>query len=386
MVLFPVFFICLSGCIDEYWPDMNTKYEEVLVVDGLITDQPGPYVVKLSLTSNVNDPGYIPVSGYSVSLQDNMGNSEMLTDHGNGEYRSAENGITGIPGRSYKINIESPNGNKYESSFETLNPPVGIDSIYSQVEYQEAIHYNYDLAGLRFYLDTKTASTDTVNFLWRITATYKYNANYLIKYYYDGVMHPFTDPDSLYTCWKTYSVDQIFTTTTSSLTEPVIIKHPLHFVSTEGKELSIRYSLLAEQISISKPAYNYWKSIEDISSNQGSMYAILPYQVRGNIKNLSNTDEPVLGYFHAGGISKKRIFVDRPDLDFHYITTCEIITEDMYTMLWLMREKWPVYLIALYGEYGQSPALPGNQACVDCTQHGGTIIQPDFWTENQLNE
>ncbi|MCF8367762.1 MAG: DUF4249 domain-containing protein [Bacteroidales bacterium] len=370
----------LFACIDDYWPEIKNANQAILVIDGMITDQPGPYVIKLSFTSQINYPVINPAVGYTVSIEDNTGYMENLKEVGNGEYTTLSEGISGVPGRRYKLHLDSPGGKKYESTFELLNPAVGIDSIYPEIEYHESPDYEYTLSGFQFYIDTKEAEVDTAYYLWRLTSTYKYNSNYLIRYVYDGEMHAFTDPDSLYTCWKTEQIDQVFTSNTTTLSEPRILKFPLHYVSTEDRELSVRYSLLAEQISLSKAAHIYWKQIREISSEQGTIYARQPYQVRGNIKNINDPDEPVLGYFFAGGISSKRIFVNRPTmLNFNYNTTCDIITEDMYTMLWLWRKKWPLYLIAQSAGSGQYPALPGQQTCVDCTERGGTIIEPDFW-------
>lgn len=92
--------------------------------------------------------------------------------------------------------------------------------------------------------------------------------------------------------------------------------------------------------------------------------------------------EVVLGYFMAGAVSSKRVFVDRPtELNFYYMTECPLITEDIMTLLWLWRDQWPLYLPAVYYGVGQGPAVPGSQTCTDCTASGGTLIPPEFWTE-----
>jgi hypothetical protein len=57
--------VAVASCIDEYWPELD-KYEHLLVVDGLITDDPGPYLIRLSLTSNVKDPKQIPYPGCRI--------------------------------------------------------------------------------------------------------------------------------------------------------------------------------------------------------------------------------------------------------------------------------------------------------------------------------
>ncbi len=58
------------ACVEAYWPDLGTKYDRALVVDGLVTDRPGPYTVKLSYSSTVGKPEYIPASGYQVGIDE----------------------------------------------------------------------------------------------------------------------------------------------------------------------------------------------------------------------------------------------------------------------------------------------------------------------------
>jgi hypothetical protein len=104
-----------------------------------------------------------------------------------------------------------------------------------------------------------------------------------------------------------------------------------------------------------------------------------PYQIQGNVKNISKPDEPVLGYFMAAGVSEQRIFVGRPPLVFHY-SICTLSEEDyqaMGSLRWSSADEWPLY-ITMGLNYGL--ALP-NQDCIDCRQSGGTIIEPDFWED-----
>ena len=50
---FTIGFILLCSCVDEY--DLPSVYSEAIVVQGMITDQPGPYVVQIIKTKAIND-------------------------------------------------------------------------------------------------------------------------------------------------------------------------------------------------------------------------------------------------------------------------------------------------------------------------------------------
>ena len=380
-----LFFITLllNSCVDEYWPDIGAKYDELLVVDGSLSNEPGPYIVKLAMSSNIVRPEYTPLSNYEVIISDNLGNSEGLKEIEKGTYQTSPDGIQGVIGRSYKLMIKSPSNNRYETEFEILKKPIEIDNVYSKVKYQTVAGYDHDLNGLQFYVDTKMADVDTNYILWRLEDSYEYNANYRAKYIYDKFRMQFLIPsDSLLTCWQTRKRKEIITTSTKNLTEPIILNMPLQFISTETKELSVRYSVLVKQYTLSYEAYDYWNKLTEIEDDVSWLYATLPYPVSGNIRNITNDSEIVLGYFMVAGIDKKRIFVDKPDgLDWYYNTTCKLITEDLYELLNSMYYAWPLYLAAVYVGPGQYPALPGDQNCVDCRESGGVLKPPDFWNE-----
>ena len=370
-------FVCTS-CVEVYFPDIE-KYENVLVVDGMITNEPGPYTIKLSISSPINNSEYTPYPNAEVIIFDDIGNSETLTENNPGEYSTATDGIQGVVERKYKIQIKTPDNKTYSSDFEELIAPVEIDTIYTNVEYRQNMYLPYDLVGLQFYMDTKLSTTDTNYYLWRLESTYKFNSSFLISYIFDGSLNELENRDTLFTCWKTDILPGILVSSTVNLTEPKISGFPLNYVSTEDRELSLKYSLLVKQFTLTKKAYNFWHSVEDVNSDQGTLFSTLPYQIRGNIYCETDEEEPVLGYFMAAGISEKRIFVERPELDFHY-WQCYLTRADFEAfgyIFWSSPKSWPLYVTT---SLGGGRALP-HQDCVDCTRKGGTVDKPEFWIE-----
>ncbi|MCP4178357.1 MAG: DUF4249 family protein, partial [bacterium] len=66
-----------SSCIEKYNPQFN-NYENLLVVEGMISNNPGPYIVKLSSSTSVTNPVKTNISGAIITIFDNEGNSEIL--------------------------------------------------------------------------------------------------------------------------------------------------------------------------------------------------------------------------------------------------------------------------------------------------------------------
>lgn len=379
--------VFLTTCEDLYSPNLNNKYNEVLVVDGMITNAEPPYTVKLSLSSDVQTSERVRLSGYLPRILDDQGNVEVLTEIEPGTYSSSVDGMNGIVGRSYKIIMQSPDGKIYESDFEELKEPVGIEAVYPELEYVIADEYPYNIPGYRFIVDTYTANSDSTYLLWSMDETYKYEADYLIYFYYDGILHTFSNSDSLITCWKTGKVQTFYVDNTVGLSVPRFTHYPLHFVDTRTRRLSIRYSLLVHQYTINKKAYNFWNVIKAQNSEIGDLYSRQPYQLRGNIYNQDDKDELVMGYFMVAGLSQKRIFVDRPNptIGMNY-SICELTKNDYddYAAMFLggPLSSWPLY-VTMDANGGR--ALP-NQECIDCTQSGGSLEKPDFWEDFVLKK
>ncbi len=374
------------SCVETYWPSLGGKYEDALVVEGLITDKPGPYEVLLSVSTDVNEPKYIPYNSCTVRIKDDLGDVEMLKEVDPGRYVTHANGLRGEAGRSYQLSIDTPKGKRYESPFQMLEAALPIDSVYWHVEMRESYGLDHDLEGYQIYLNTAKASRDSTYLMWQLNATYKYNSIHRVRYVFDGQMKRVGTTDTLHTCWRTDPVKEIITFTTRHLSEPRLLGFPLKYVSTETRELSIRYSLLIEQLQITKTAYEYWQSLREQMAEESSLFTKQPYQIKGNISNPDDENDVVFGFFTVAGQTEKRVFLDPPEgANFYYPTDCNMYTDDLYTMLYSMRSEWPVLLAGKVTEYGTQPALPGSKSCIDCTANGGTIEPPDFWETKFYN-
>ncbi len=373
--------IFILSCEEKYWPELDGNYQNVIVVDGMITNGQPPYTVKLSLSSNVDAPEFVVLSGYEVKIADDLGNIEVLDELEAGTYVTSPVGMQGVIGRGYKIILKSPEGKIYESGFEEIKNPVGIQSVYTELEYETSEAFPYEVPGYQFYIDTYTAENDLSYLLWSLDETYKYESDYLIDFYYDGNLHIFPNSDSLKTCWHSGKVYPFFVESTGGLSEPRFTNYPLHFVNTKTRRLSIRYSLLVNQYTISEEAYVFWNGIKEQNAGSGDLYYSQPYQLRGNVYNANDQDELVLGFFMVAGVSQKRIYINRPPPMVNmYYPVCYLSQGDYEDYGWMFvggtAADWPLYVTE--GPNGR--ALP-NQGCIDCTKKGGTLEKPDWWED-----
>jgi hypothetical protein len=291
-----------------------------------------------------------------------------------GVYQTDINQLQPQTGFFYTLKITTSDGKNYQSDTQQIFEPVDIDSLYAKIEQQADADLYHDMTGYQFYLNTAAANQDSTFFLWHLTETYEYTADFNIDYVYNGRIELSNIFDSVYRCWKTNQVSEIFVFNTSGLTQPVVSGMPLQYVSTETRKLMVRYSLLAEQYVISKGAYVYWKNLVEQIDNESSLYFSQPFPVSGNIINIDNPDERVLGYFFGAGKTEKRIFVNRPAGEPFYYNKCTPNT-DLRGLGYTSPDQWPIYLTQVSeGELG----LAGD-FCFDCTIAGGKLNKPDFW-------
>ena len=372
--MFVIPLLVSSSCREEFMPDVE-KYDNLLVVDGMITNEPGPYTIRLSRSSNVNKPDYNPLPDCQVILHEKAGSSEVLKEVEPGVYKTDSGGIRGQVGKSYKLEINTPDGERYESEFIPMQPPVAIDTVKAELQYRETNKYPRPLGGYQFYLSTEPAGEGDSYFLWKFEETYQYHSEFRIHMIYRGMgIENFPNRDSLYTCWKTQDVSQIFVGSTRGLTSSKIDHEPIHYISTETKRLQVRYSLLVKQYSINSSAYSHWKAIKEQVAGDDFLFSSQPYQIRGNVYNTDNHNEAVLGFFTVGSVSKKRFFFNKPDAEFFY-SKC-VPNPDLMALAYTPPEQLPVYLtntdegIAFASDY-----------CFDCTLWGGVLEKPDFWVD-----
>jgi len=379
-IIIPFFiFFGLGGCIEPFTPNIDES-EESLVIEGIITDQAGNHYINISRTSPYNDPHIIPEQDCQVEVVDNYGDFFEFFESDPGVY------MQGIPedflniGTQYKVKVITADGNIYESDFnELLSPSPLIDNIYFEIEDRETDNPDITLNGIQFYLDLNPPDNIARHYRWELEETWEYEASYRIQYYYDGtIVYPIDDPFFLFRCWRTEPIRKIYTSSTLNSTSSAINKFPLHYVSSETNRLKIKYSLLVKQYSLSNTAYDYWLQVQEQSQESGGLYETQPARIRGNISNVNDHEEVVLGYFFASSVTQKRIFVSEPFNFRIYSANCNLQIINRYSLL-RRYTLYPVYLISLSSLGVGLPLGVGYGTCFDCRKGGGITDRPDFW-------
>ncbi len=366
-----------SACEEQFNPNIEGA-EPVLVIEGAITNLPGPYTVKLSNSSGVYADDQLAIENAIVKIIEEGGEEETLTEIEAGTYITSETGMQGTTDKNYKIDIQLPDGTRYESEYQKMLTLIRIDSVEADVEFHYLSIANPDVPGYQFHVSTELGVDSENYFLWSLESTYKYRSDFTINYFYEDYMvQEFPDPTSLMTCWRTDQINEIYTFNTSVLSEPKVERLPLNFARIDQPELYIRYSLLVKQFTINKEAYMYWDKIQRQIESQETLYNNQPFQIRGNLFNVDDPDEMVLGYFMVAAQDEQRVFVNPPaDIEVRK-DSCFLDYMSYGFITFFDDSRWPIYI---FEDMNGGRAL-ATKGCFDCTELGGTIVEPEFWEE-----
>ncbi|MBB6326037.1 hypothetical protein FHS59_001665 [Algoriphagus iocasae] len=83
-----------------------------------------------------------------------------------------------------------------------------------------------------------------------------------------------------------------------------------------------RHYFNVRQVSTNKEAYEYWRRIKELVGNTGSVFDTPPAPVLGNLYNVNDESEIVLGYFEVAKVNLTRIYTTRADVPFFNAEVC----------------------------------------------------------------
>jgi hypothetical protein len=358
-------FLLFTGCIQKFVPEI-TEIQDLMVIEGLLTDQPGQNSIKISTSLPVGSRYQVkPLSGCTVLISDDEGNTYTLDESDAGVY-SADPTFQGVVGRTYTLNIRTgtSHGNRNYTSIPVMMKPVPpIDSIYYDKVVLTRMADGWPSGeGCQIYLNTFDKQNICKFFRWEYTETWE-------------ILIPYHVPNNR--CWVTNKSDKINIKNTTGLSEGKIEKLPVNLVTNESDRLRVRYSILVNQYSMNEEEYGYWEKLRSIVEQSGSLYDITPSSVPGNIKCIEDPYEKVLGYFSVSSVKSKRIFINdqfrgTPDL----YKECEQAEVDYYAPIPDLNVS--VWVIIDHSWEPPLKVVTYTKGCADCTVRG-TNVKPDYW-------
>ena len=290
--------ITITGCIDTFSPDVSAPSPAPIVVEGTVTDGAGPHEVQLTRAAAFEQSldGLVrSVSGASLTITDTTAGTTVLlheTDR-SGVYRTDAGELNGLPGHTYRLDIVLNDGTRYRSTPQTMLPPVPIDSV--TVAFDET-----PTPGFRVRINAPEPAGPPNFYRWSVRATYQAAI----------FPEPMTPP---FFCWADDGINNTIPVRDDLLIDGGRIEQePVRFVPVPPKT-SLGEQVDIRQQTLTADAFAFWKAIEEQVENTGNTFAPPPSPIQSNLRNLTNPNEPALGFFTAVGQTEATTCVDARD-------------------------------------------------------------------------
>lgn len=266
ILILPLIALSIAACTEKIDIELDESYTRV-VVEGMITSEPGPHLIKLTTTAPYFSNQPVPViSGAKVYLVFD-GDSLLLQETSAGNYTTPGN-FAGVVGTTYRLSIhldEAIGGSSYYYAISTLSRGMKPDS--ARVNFRE---------GLR-------------NDFWEILLYGQEPLGedaYMIKYYKNGVL----ETDTLIE-WNSFD-DRFF--------DGLYLNGVTVAFATQrrGQQIHPGDTLIIEVYGIERWFSDYLAFMQRELFPQTPLFSPSPSNVKGNVSGTA------LGYFVATTVQR----------------------------------------------------------------------------------
>ena len=336
-------FLFLDACIEPFNVKIPSN-QQAIVVEGMISDQPGPYTVLLYRALPLDDEFHYPdwVAGATISIYDDQGASETLTESAPGHYITST--FQGVVGRSYHIRIVTEEGKIYESVPEKMEPVGDFSNL--RYEFLQPQNPSADRAsldpknGFKIFLDADVLPEQGGLVRWRWTGTFEIQtypelrlkvqvpAGAVIHYvpnpppcsgYYvprGSIDKEQKGPCTCCFCWVTQYNDGPLISDARFVNNGKITQYNVAYIPASRRYFYDKYYLEVEQMSVSQTVHDFWKKIEVQSKNGSDLFQTPPSVTSGNVRLVSGDGEAVIGIFAASAIKKHSFVIHRDEVPY----------------------------------------------------------------------
>ncbi|MCP4311041.1 MAG: DUF4249 domain-containing protein [Bacteroidetes bacterium] len=388
-----------TNCLDPYpLPDVSSGF---LVVDARFTNDPEANRIILSFAGQVNEGG-TPVSDARVSISDDLGNNGECRESATGEYVPVNENFVGEPGRKYVLDIQLIDGRRYQSDSSLFMAAPPIDELKWTLTEQPSDNNSGMLHGVDIRLSTHDPDNITKNYMWYYEEIWEVVIPFPVLEEYDGsgrTQGDFKRIDYTRDCYLRGSSYDIMMKTTSDQEESRIENLPIIFISSESSRLWRDYRIRVWQFALSDDAWKYHQQLNEITSQNGSVFDKQPYSLKGNIYNVNSSEEVVMGYFLTSAVSTETIEFSAWDLpdeyrgDFPLYWNCHLAADTFHvlnrTNINLVINQYAPSRNLVFTQSVWSDGLDLNPRLIglllvprQCASCEGSTETPENWPEN----
>lgn len=344
-------FISFASCIEPVALVISRTGGQV-IIDGRFTNEPGPEVIFIGIAANKSRVPEV-LSGATITIFDDEGNTANFIEDPRqaGKYLLPDEAMDAVIGKTYFIEVSVPDRGVYRSRPEKLlAPQAKLEAIYYDFTIEEEVNENaivFENTFINAYIDVSINQTNEEPFFlrWDVEEVFLVSPT--------DFPDPFGHiPPPCYV-YK-YTSDININLFDGSRNQGEFLQEVK--VGTQKIDFSFRekHYFTVYQRSISQEAYEYWRKAGQLLTNVGSIFDTPPAPIPGNMHNVEDAEEEVLGYFEVASSSHIRFRTFRDDIPVDQILEC----------LYL-----PSKATSDYPDY-----------CLNCqTLRNSTFVRPDFF-------
>lgn len=306
----PVLLLVFSlSCVQPFDVGIVVNGTPQLVVEGSVNDADEVFTVRLRTSGNF-DGVAVNTLGVNAQVQIVSGADEIthLNEVLPGVYRTDTAALIGQVGESYSLRIQLANGENYISTVETIPQPVAISQGRAElVENRGVSDDRIPFVEFSHNVFAQLENTSEDHFVRVTTAGWgRVQVDYPLCGGFDGGS---TGPPGPQICWARRSpiTGQVNTVTNQAVTGST------YEVLAENVPFDFRDAYIADLFAnaMSPEAFAYWELARLQIQRAGGLFDPPFAPVVGNIRNVNEPDEVVLGYFHAYAKTSTRVCFDR---------------------------------------------------------------------------
>lgn len=304
----------LCACTDPYALQTN-NFESALVIEATITNELKPQKIKITRTYVLEENSPVEEPDATVTVTDSDGNTYNFDAVG-GQYVSTVP-FAAAPGKTYRLGIVTREGKTYVSDAETLTTVNPMNDIVASVATKNGQR------GVQINAQSFDPANSSKYYRYEYEETYKIIAPNWATF--KAILGPPEPPEvhesivlvpqdaSTQVCYAT-QLSNTFILSSSTDKAEDREDFTVRFIPDNDAVIQHRYSILVRQYIQSLAAYQFYKTLNEISGSGSVFSPTQPGFFYGNLRCVDNPDEKVVGFFDVASVSSKRIFFNYVDL------------------------------------------------------------------------
>lgn len=267
-----------------------------------------------------------PILDAEVWIMDNQGLRQNFKPDPTriGYYLPVDRDFVGEVGKTYVLHVLTPDQRKIESLPQTLREVPPIKKVYREEIVVDDSRLGLVVNGFKVLLDVDDPATkgDFYRWDWVHYEQISYCAQF------DGALPGFNYSTLLgiSCCEPCWDILRCYINCTNVYSDALIngktiTRQPISRIPYCPRD----YYIEIQQRSISREAYNYWRTVDQLTSNNGSLFDTAPAAVRGNLTCVSDSSQAVYGLFEASDLEEGGFFISRTNTSKPGYFTCDQI-------------------------------------------------------------